>query len=52
MRESGALCIHLSDVVSISPNSSLLQPVLLELAIEVADPAEVALENEDDGSLA
>ena len=45
-------CIHLSDLVSISPNSSLLQPVLAEVASEVADPAEVALEKDDNGFLA
>lgn len=40
--------VHLSLLVSISPNSSLLPP-LLELAADVADAAEEILENDADG---
>lgn len=43
-------CVHLSELVSISPNSSLLPP-LLELVADVAEAAEVVdtLEKEEEG---
>lgn len=43
--------LHRSLLVSISPNSSLLPP-LLELAAEVADAAADTVENATDGLLA
>lgn len=44
-------CIHRSLLVSISPNSSRLPP-LLEVAAEVAEPAAETVEKEEDGLLA
>jgi len=43
--------IHRSELVSISPNSSLL-PALLLVAADVADPAAETVEKEEDGLLA
>lgn len=43
--------VHRSLLVSISPNSSLLHP-LLDVPAEVADAAEETVEKEDDGLLA
>ena len=43
--------VHRSLLVSISPNSSLLPP-LLDVPAEVADAAEDTVEKEDDGLLA
>jgi len=44
-------CVHRSLLRSISPNSSLLPP-LLDVAADVADPAKEAAEKEDEGLLA
>ena len=51
MRALKWMCIHRSLLVSISPNSSLLPP-LLDVAAEVADAAEETVEKEEDGLLA
>jgi len=44
-------CIHRSELVSISPNSSLL-PALRLVAADVADAADETVEKEEDGLLA